>query len=249
MNRALILAAGLGSRLQHRTTTLPKALVAVHGEPILSHQLRAFAANGIERVGIVLGHAGDRIVEFVDRISPGMAVEYIWNHDYQQSNSSYSFWLARDWIGGEPYLHVNCDIIFSPSVLRDLLSTASATAIAIRRDLPLGDQMENVAMRDGRIVRMSIRHFDGAEGKAFGLARIAPAEAALMFEHLQGHLDQGNRNENCYGLIRAVAERGHFGAFDASGRTLYEVNTPVDLDFAESRLATESAHSAGARGE
>lgn len=247
MNKALILAAGLGSRLKHRTVALPKALVPVHGAPILTHQLRALAANGIDRVGIVLGHAGERIIEFVNREHPELAVEYFWNRDYQDSNSSYSFWQARDWVRREPYVHINCDIIFSPDLLTDLIRAPYGSAIAIRRDIPLGDQMENVATRDGRIAKMSIKHFADAEGKAYGLAKIAPAEVALMLTEMEIHLQRGNRNENCYGLIRQVIDGGAvFAAIDASGRTLYEVNTLVDLDSVETQLAADSLAAAPA---
>jgi len=240
MKKALILAAGLGSRLQHRTIALPKALVPVNGEPVLAHQLRALTGNGVERIGIVVGHAGERLVEFVAGGFPGLAVEYFWNREYQQSNSSYSFWQAREWVRSEPYLHFNCDILFPPDLVADLIRDPHASAIAVRRDVVLADQMENVAIRDGRITRMSIKSFPEAVGKAYGLAKIAPTEAALMLATMEGHLAHGNKNENCYGLIRQVIDGGAvFGALDASHRTLYEVNTLVDLDHAETRLAAE----------
>ena len=231
-----MLAAGLGSRLWHKTTALPKALVPVHGEPILAHQLRALAANGIDQIAIVLGHEGGRIIQFIEHAFPHLAPRYFWNHDYLQSNSSYSFWLAREWIGEEPYLHLNCDIVFPATLVGDLVRDPHRSVIVIRRDVPLADQMENVALRDGRIVRMSIRHFPQAEAKAFGLAKLAPPETGAMLEQMEIHLGQGDRNQHCYALIRAVMERGIFAAFDASGRAVYEVNTLADLDHVEAQL-------------
>ena len=53
--KTLILAAGLGSRLQHKTQHSPKALVRIHDKPILAYQLDALSACGMKDIGIVLG--------------------------------------------------------------------------------------------------------------------------------------------------------------------------------------------------
>lgn len=237
MKKALVLAAGLGSRLKHKTSALPKALVPVHGEPILAHQLRALTANGVDQISLVLGHEGSQIVEFVERGFPQLTLRYLWNRDYKQSNSSYSFWLARKWIRNEPYLHLNCDILFSATFLGRLIEEPHRSAVVVRRDVALADKMENVLIQDGRIVRMSIQHFPEAEGKAFGLAKLAPPETRAMLKQMDVHLERGDRNQNCYGLIRAVVGDGTFAAFDATGDAVYEVNTLVDLDKVEKKLA------------
>jgi len=60
-----ILAGGLATRLHPLTTTIPKALVEVHGEPFIAHQLRLLRANGITHVVVCAGYLGTMLQEYV----------------------------------------------------------------------------------------------------------------------------------------------------------------------------------------
>jgi N-acetyl-alpha-D-muramate 1-phosphate uridylyltransferase len=74
---AAILAGGLGTRLYPVTRGIPKALVDIHGEPFIAHQLRLLARRGLQRAVLCVGHLGHMIRDFVgDGARFGMAVEY-----------------------------------------------------------------------------------------------------------------------------------------------------------------------------
>lgn len=64
---AMILAAGLGTRLRPLTDRVPKALVEVGGVPVLEHVARRLIAAGADRLVINIHHLGDRIREFVEK--------------------------------------------------------------------------------------------------------------------------------------------------------------------------------------
>ena len=72
--KAMILAAGLGSRLQSLTKFKPKALIEVAGKPIMAYQLDALIANGISHIGVVTGYQGDKIRSFVSKFYPNLRV-------------------------------------------------------------------------------------------------------------------------------------------------------------------------------
>lgn len=77
MRSVVILAGGLATRLRPLTETIPKALVAVDGEPFIAHQLRLLRANGIRRAVICTGYLGDMIQEYVgDGRRLGMDVQF-----------------------------------------------------------------------------------------------------------------------------------------------------------------------------
>jgi len=223
--KALILAAGLGSRLGEKTETLPKALVPVRGEPILSWQMKALLQQGIGPIGIVVGHCGEKIVSFVRELFPTAAVSFIWNRDYRESNSSWSFWLARPWIGEESYLHLNCDVLFSHDLLRRLLSSPQPNLIAVRLDVPMGGRLEHVALEGDRIVEMSITRTPRSVGKAFGLAKFGTQSTRFLEGRLRHYLEAGDRMLNCFGLVREAVSILDYRALIANSRDLLEINT------------------------
>ena len=72
-----ILAGGVATRLEPLTRTVPKALVEVHNEPFIAHQLRLLQAGGIERVIVCAGYLGEMIQGFVrDGARFGLQAEY-----------------------------------------------------------------------------------------------------------------------------------------------------------------------------
>jgi NDP-sugar pyrophosphorylase family protein len=72
-----ILAGGLATRLRPLSENTPKALVEIHGEPFISHQLRLLSSRGIERAILCVGYRGEMIRDFVgDGRRYGLDVEY-----------------------------------------------------------------------------------------------------------------------------------------------------------------------------
>lgn len=64
---AMILAAGLGTRLKALTHDKPKALVALNGKPLLQHCIENLIVNGFDRIVINVHHFGEQIIDFVEQ--------------------------------------------------------------------------------------------------------------------------------------------------------------------------------------
>ena len=129
---ALLLAAGLGSRLEPLTDTMPKCLVEVTGVPILERLVRALDAHGIERLVIFTGYRAEMIRDYLGESFAGIAVEYIESPLFATTNTLYSLWLARQAID-EPVLLVESDVVFDKPLLAPLLVP---DRIAVSAQLP-----------------------------------------------------------------------------------------------------------------
>ena len=126
--RALILAAGLGSRLFPITHKLPKALVKVNGTPILFKQIDNLLENGIGNITVVSGYLSSAIKEYLD--DNYKFVNIIENYDYQSTNNMYSAFLAKSLFDDE-LIMMNADVFFESSIIKNLLDTEHADAIAV----------------------------------------------------------------------------------------------------------------------
>ena len=72
--KAVLLAAGRGTRLAELTITVPKILVEIAGEPLLARQLRYLAGQGVEEVAMNVHHLGDRVQEYLADANPPLLV-------------------------------------------------------------------------------------------------------------------------------------------------------------------------------
>lgn len=75
--KALILAAGQGTRLKHLTAERPKPMLPLHGKPLLQHTVEWLAGHGVHHIAVNLHHHAERIVDyFEDGAQFGVTLEY-----------------------------------------------------------------------------------------------------------------------------------------------------------------------------
>ena len=99
-HRAIILAAGLGTRLRPLTSEVPKTLVKVHGTAILENALRQLASCGVRDTAIVVGYRSETIEAAYGDSFHGMRLSYIRSSVFERTGSAYSLWLARQFLAG-----------------------------------------------------------------------------------------------------------------------------------------------------
>lgn len=110
--KAILLAAGLGTRLYPLTKSKPKALVEVQGKPLLQHQLEKLKRAGFTQVLINIHHFGDLILEFLDKNKNFELDIQISDEREQLLDTGGALRKARNFIAGkEDVLIHNVDVL------------------------------------------------------------------------------------------------------------------------------------------
>ncbi len=230
--KALILAAGKGSRLREKTADKPKALVEVCGKPILCYQLAALKKNEIKDIVIVTGYKAEKISEYLSSTDKfkDMKIKLINNPEYASTNSSYSFWLARDEIKNDSYIHMNCDVIYHPALLKQIKESKYDNLIGINKGIMLDNTMEKVKMYGDKITDMELSDLPGAVGKAVGIAKFSQNNIKWMINWINEKIKKGDKNQHCYGIIRKAVHEVDYYGLDVKNMILADVNTLEDLE-------------------
>ena len=236
--RALILAAGLGSRLQHKTASIPKAMVSVDRMPIISHQIKALIENNIYEVAVVLGYKANILKEYLLKNHSNIKFSFFLNRHYKKSNSAYSFFIGSDYIKDEQYIHLNCDILFSSELLRNIINSDKDNVVAVNLNENVSDNMELVNINDlNKIVFMDNTFFKGAMGKAYGLAKFSSDSSNFILNKIGMYHDAGDFNQNYYGIIRQALNDIDYYCQDCGELLLSEVNSLKDFDSFQKRFS------------
>ena len=119
--RAVILAAGKGTRMRGLCERTPKPLLPVANVPLLELTITRLRKGGVGEVLLVIGHGGDHIQQhFGDGARCGVKVSYAWQHDPRGTGQAAS--LAEEFAQGEPFALLFGDILASAANYPALLS-------------------------------------------------------------------------------------------------------------------------------
>lgn len=183
---AVILAAGVASRLRPFTDNTPKCLLELGGKTILQRTVDNLLANGVTRFVFVTGYFREQIEDFVARQWPGLDAVFIFNSVYDTTNNIYSLWLAREAVGADEMLLLDSDILFDRRIVGALLASPHTDCIALNSAIALGEEEIKVRLDgDGRIREISkVVSVAEAAGESIGIERFSPDSVAHLYRVL-----------------------------------------------------------------
>jgi choline kinase len=242
--KALILAAGEGTRLRPYTLDRPKCLVEVDGRSLLDRQLDVMRAEGLENIILVGGYLADRLEH------RGLSVRR--NPRYAETNMVWTLFCAESELDAETVVSYG-DIVYSRKILRALLGSSADVAVVIdrawesywraRAEDPLDDAETLKLAPDGRIIEVGQkpRSLAEIEGQYIGLMKFSVQGLAVLkdiFHKAQktGTL-RGKQVEKAYmtDLLQAVIDSGYrVEAVPVDGGWV-EVDTVSDLNLPVTR--------------
>jgi len=246
--KGIILAAGKGSRLNGTAGDKPKCLVEAGGLTLIERQLQVLERAGIDDLVVVVGCQADRV-----RGVCGTGVAYVENSRFAETNSLYSLWTARALLY-EGFVVLNCDVLFHPGLLDDLLATHHDAALLMAYRQPgqqFGDEEMKVKVRGGRVVDMSkAMPADEADGENLGIVKFGPKSAPHLVGILDRIVGEGRLREWAPSAFREFAQERPLHALGTRGLPWIEIDFPEDYQRALREVLPEidrsSALGAGA---
>ncbi len=213
--RAVVLAAGRGTRLRPLTNDRPKCLVPLYGRPLIEYTLAAFQSCGIDDVTVVTGYRAEML--------GALDVDFRHNERFETTNMVHSLFCAEDLFDDELIVSYG-DIVFRPGLLEALLSDGAGVSVVVdqrwrelwelRMDDPLADA-ETLRLGEGdTIVELgkTPSGYDEIQGQYIGLMRLS-REAAPRIRRFYHDLDRearydGQDFDNMYltSFIQAVID-------------------------------------------
>ena len=110
--QAIILAAGMGTRLKKLTSNNTKCMVKVNGVTLIERALSILDRKSLSRIVLVVGYQAQNLIEFVKSLNIKTPVIFIENNIYDKTNNIYSLTLAKEYACEEDTLLLESDLIF-----------------------------------------------------------------------------------------------------------------------------------------
>jgi choline kinase len=240
--RALILAAGRGSRMAHLGDERPKCLVELAGHPLLARQMAALKRGGCSQIGVVRGYRAD-MLERPD-------LHAFTNERWAETNMVASLSVAAQWLTSAPVIVSYADIFYRAALVRGLASAPGDLVIAYDRRWqelwsrrfadPLSDAETFRVDTGGRLLEIGgkTRTIADIQGQYMGLLKFTPA-AWDAVERLRATLDPMVRDKlDMTGMLRRLLAEGSLpiSTYGTDGQW-GEADNPGDIELYQKMVA------------
>lgn len=238
--KAIILAAGRGSRMGEATNHQPKCLVSIAGKPLIGWILDALQSIELDGIGIVRGYCKEKL-DFNN-------VTCFDNELWQQTNMVSSLVCAEEWLSTHTCLVSYSDIIYTSDIIKKLAEEKSEMSITydlqwydqwnLRFENPLSDAESFKLTDDGFIYEIGKKNASLAdiEGQYMGLLKISPGAWRKIKEYLQSSRSDEVSKMDMTSLLSGMIARG----FRVKGVPVkggwVEIDSSDDLNLYRSRL-------------
>lgn len=235
---AIVLCAGVGSRLRPMTDDRPKALVDIGGESIVERAIRLLAAYGVQKVILATGYQEETLRHALS--DAPLELVYCHNPQYDRTQNSVSLALCRHAAEGAAFFKLDGDLVFSAEVLERLDAPAEPLAAAVDFGRAVDAEAMKVCVRpDRRIVSFGkgIDLLDAA-GESIGIERLGASAGQALFSALEREMSAGRTDlyyEDVYSSL--IGDGLEARAVDVSDLPWTEVDTLADLEQARALSA------------
>ena len=180
LRTAVILAAGMGTRIAGQHWDSPKGFIVVDEKAIVEESVDKLEAAGIERVVIVTGHLAEYYEKLV--LARPHLIETVHSPEFANSGSTYSLYCARHLLGTD-FLLLESDLVYEKSALSVLLDLdAGADAVLMSGATHSGDEVY-IQAPDEFLQKMSKSRdeLESVSGELVGISRISMGLCERMF--------------------------------------------------------------------
>jgi choline kinase len=236
--KALILAAGRGTRIRSIHGERPKCLIRCDSSAltILDHQIESLFSAGVKKIGIVVGYEKDQIIRHVGRNYANQLgnFHFIENPAFAETNNIYSFWLAERWLNQEAFVCLNADVIFDARILIPALRSTAAINMLV--DPEWRDETMKVVISGNRVIRMSKSITESEfSGTYIGITRFSSRVQKDLFARIDTLIRTGHENSFFNVAVQQLADEGVRVGFTSTNHLPWaEIDDPTDLAFARS---------------
>ncbi|MBR72390.1 MAG: ADP-glucose pyrophosphorylase [Rhodospirillaceae bacterium] len=237
--RAIILAAGLGSRLMNKAGEIPKILIKVGGQTLLERHLRILSDLSITEVVIGVGYKSNLIIDELINLKRE-DVKLVYNPNFDQGSIVTLQKLAPELRQDGGIIIMDGDVLYDIRILKCLINSKHENCFLLDRNIEDGEEPMKLAINNGSIVdfRKKIEKPCDYYGESVGFFKFSTTTAQSIANTCSQMISSGLQETYMEEVIRyELLKNPKIFAFeDITGLPWIEIDFPEDLTKAETKI-------------
>jgi NDP-sugar pyrophosphorylase family protein len=236
MEKAVVLAAGKGTRMGALTAHIPKPMIPLHGKPILEHVFDRLRQAGITKVSLVIGYYGEQIRNHF--------ANYPLSIDFREqtvvNGTAKAMLLTREFCGNDPFVLTFGDILCTPEDYRGLMARLDDEAVCAMGVKYADDPYKGAAVyeENDRVVRVVEKPPVGTSTTNWNSAGVYAFRPDVFAELDRVPLSPRGEYELTSAIVQLIESGRTVRMYRIQGDWL-DVGRPADLERAEEIVATD----------
>lgn len=230
--KAVILAAGIGSRLGSYTKKKPKCLININEEyTILDTQLQSLIKAEIADITIVIGYLGQQVEEYVNKNYQNLKVHFIKNEEYDKTNNMYSFSLAESKLKGSSIISLNGDVAIDIDIIDKVLNNNNLNGIAVDTNFYSHESMKIIVENgNSNIVDISKAiDEESAYGTSIDIYKISKESSDSLFSDIKEYLENKGTKDWFEVALHKNFDKENYYPISIGSSKWVEIDDEVDL--------------------
>ena len=223
--KALLMAAGKGTRISRYIEGKPKCTVDIGDVQLIEYTILELQKRGVTDIALVLGYHGDEIKEVLKKYD----IKYYYNYFYDVTNSIASLWFARDFIDND-MIFMNADVYLEPALMDEIFALQESPVLVAD-----GSRKEQADYKfyyeDGQLIKFG-KQLEGEDisGEYVGVARVAKSFIPTMMERLQKLIENGEHGRWWEDVLYSFVGEKPINVKDIDGMFWAEVDYVDDYE-------------------
>lgn len=241
--QAVILAAGLGSRLKKLTENNTKSMVEVNGISLMERMLRILDKKSLSNIIVVTGYKSEFFINYIKSLNINTKLTFINNEIYDKTNNIYSMFLAKSEMINEDSILLESDLIFDDKMITEILEDN-------RKNLALVVKYER--WMDGTCLKINENEeiLDFIPGKDFNFKDAdnyfktiniykfsKEFSKNIYFPFLEAYMSANGKNDYYEAVLKTIIDLGKnyiYAKVISDDIKWYEIDDEQDLNIASS---------------
>ncbi|MDY6915029.1 MAG: phosphocholine cytidylyltransferase family protein [Candidatus Cloacimonadota bacterium] len=230
--KAIILAAGMGKRLQDVAEGMPKSMIKIEKKSIIHNQIESCRQVGINNFVIVVGYKAKQLKEHILEVCSPEEVTFVLNKVYETTNTLYSLYLCKEYLTDD-FIYFNADVMFKSELLKLIAESSTNSQLLLETKSCAEEEVKMIIDENNRIEEIGKDiPISQCAGEFIGIAKFKKE----VIPEFQKALEQGiamNQENNYFEFaVNILAKNVFLEAVPTQNIPCLEIDFPEDLQMA-----------------